>query len=81
MPVDVNVAERLVRIETNLENLVVLLKRQQDETDQAVKELKKKVEQLSTEIERTKGVVGFIKWLGAPLVAAMILVAGKFQGG
>lgn len=73
MPTDLNTEKRLTRMETHLERLVTAVEKTQHDQEGRLRTLEEAVQKMA-------GVLGLIKWLGAPLVAAIVLFAGKFQG-
>lgn len=58
--------ERLVRIETQLERITVVL-------EKTVDDLQKRVRVLEELVQRLLGVLKLIAWLGAPSTAAVIV--------
>ena len=74
MPTDVNTAERIARIETNLERIATVL-------ESAMQDHERRLRAAEEQLQRQAGVLGLIKWLGAPLVAAVLVFVAKFKGG
>lgn len=67
---DQQAAERLARIESNIERIALLLEKTSHDHEMRIRELERQV-------ERTTGVLRLIGWLGAPMTAAIVLFMAK----
>lgn len=65
-------AERLARIETNIEQIATVLK-------ELVQDHEARIRELERENARQAGVLKLIGWLGAPATAAVIFFLAKVQ--
>lgn len=63
-------AERLARIETNIERIANLLEKTSQDHEARIRDLERQQ-------ERTMGVMKLVGWLGAPMTAAVVLFLSK----
>lgn len=63
-------AERLARIETNIERIANVLEKTTQDHESRIRELERAQ-------ERTAGVLKLVGWLGAPVTAAVVLFIAK----
>lgn len=72
--------ERLVRIETNVESLVLELKRIAGQQATELRGLSERVRALEHSNERMQAIVKLVAWMGAPGTAAVVLfIASKWN--